>query len=277
MRAVPIALMTLSALVIACATSHVDTIDPGETAPPPAKDPESTTEPSELPSLQGDASTTARGDAAIARDSGSRSDGGAGRESGGNDSGGGTFDAAGDATLTCAPGNVSGFSPTWKPSKTNLLACLPADVDAFYTACLGPTSTQQTCQSFATSKASCYSCIVTFDTDAQWGPLVVFSAGPLSLNLGGCVDVMSSSSGTCARSLQAEAQCEHLACDAPCASASDTDYDACVTSASQGGCSTYASGVSTQCASLPASAAPCAQGSTFEARFKSVARVFCTF
>ena len=196
----------------------------------------------------------------------------------GTDSGPVSVDAGTDAGGTCSAGSVAGFTPVWHAPRVQPLRCAPADIDAFYTACLGATATNATCNANGSSNPFCYSCIVSNSTDATWGPLIVWpNGGPLEVNVGGCIDNQSSSGNPCARAFEGQEECEHQACDATCVSVGQAGYDACIASTDSGGCAAEVSAASTKCSNLSLTTARCLTGSTFQARFKSVAQVFCYF
>lgn len=165
------------------------------------------------------------------------------------DSGGNTD----SGTLVCAPANVSGFTPTWKqPNALHQNKCTTQQVDTIMDACADLNSTQQACDAaLAAAPTACTQCLVTDESAATYGAIVVTFSGILwNLNVAGCIARTQSDLATtgCGAKVQASAQCQSAACDANCANITDiNDYYTCQddSAATGGGCASYATAAST--------------------------------
>lgn len=184
-----------------------------------------------------------------------------------------------------SPGDVSGFSPTWKPpTGAHQGKCSPALIDQFYQDCLS-TNGGQTCTSFGSGSdpahQACAACIMSQFGDAQWGPLV-YSANLIDTNEAGCIALLDPSLLTCAQAVEADMECQHAACDPVCGGGSDSTFDQWVT------CSAAANACGSVCASYFAAAdcvkkiaastspaKPCLVGQTFADFYYATAGVFC--
>ena len=155
-----------------------------------------------------------------------------------------------DASAPCAPGDVSSFTPTWRPpSGAHQAKCTAAQIDAFYTACLADTATQATCAPFGKdggpSDRACALCLVSKPSDATLGPIVVYplSAGSaLEIDFAGCVALVDPSAVECAKAYQAGVECEHAACDTSCRGDDSVAFDrytGCRGAANVGECNAY--------------------------------------
>jgi hypothetical protein len=200
---------------------------------------------------------------------------------------GGPYDSSGsggdDSTAASCPtpDDVSKWTPpayvkaTHSPS-----ACSAKALSDFDTACINSSSKSTTaCNTYKTSQAGCYACLVSQSTDATWGPLVVDN-GSYNINGGGCIQLVDPNSQACAAAQEAFEQCTHAACDKACPvtdSSSFALYQQCATTADNQGCSTFGTAAQSCLASEDASAVvpTCTGPTTFEALFLHIAPVFC--
>ncbi len=191
---------------------------------------------------------------------------------------------AADASVSCAPANVHGYTPSWTPPKAPSSACTQADLTA-YGACLdsgGGTSAGCAAWSAvdAGASAACRTCVADSKaTDPAWGPLVDVgtSGSDRQLNVSGCLAIVLHDTGAgCAGTLQALQECEAAACADNCAGDSTAALSACTFAADGNGCSNYVApsacvyeaGASAQTCFGPA-------GGTFGEKFAAIAAVFC--
>lgn len=189
---------------------------------------------------------------------------------------------AGDSGATCAPGPVTGFTASWTPPLPAQAACAPAQIDQFAADCLDPnTATNAKCQAFNTQYAKCSSCLVTGENAAAYGAAIQRSNGVISLNVGGCLALVTgdASASGCGAKYEASRQCDAYACDPSCPIPDGDDaafkaYLACLQSASSGVCKSV---TQAQCPDPDGGpAAACAlSGGSFIANFKQLAPIFC--
>jgi len=209
---------------------------------------------------------------------------GCGSHGGGAAPDAGVTDAGVDAPLACPPAPLDEWTPPdyHQPDMAQPMACTAAMIGDFYSSCLSPVATQATCsQNWGSSEdaahQTCQSCLVTDSQQPTWGALVNF--GPtVSLNVGGCIQLLDPSQMGCAQAVQQADACEHQACDVKCPvsdSASFADYQQCIDAAANGECGTYGTAAQCQNGEDAGPAAACVTGTTFQDLFTSVARAFC--
>jgi hypothetical protein len=189
---------------------------------------------------------------------------------------------------TCAPGGLSGFTPSAPPPIPSPGSCTTAQIQQLYNDCLGSGSSELACNDDANNIATCYNC--TFgsnETDSSWGPLLSTSNGLVVLNEGGCLTLLEPCNAPCGQIIEKDTQCEVADCAANCPitsqSASLTAYDNCLSTTDgcdPGGCATYANGgtcsQSVTGASHPGSVCfPASAQTTFEQLFVAIVPVFC--
>jgi hypothetical protein len=206
-------------------------------------------------------------------------------------SGGGAFvgnDAAAEidaASLVCPPQSTATFmSPLYVPAGLDKGECTSTQIEAFYTACLSPTSTDTTCgASFGAAApaadVSCGACLLTPESATSWGPVVSYSVGTVSLNVAGCMEIAGAAAGiACAKAYEAADACESYGCEGCSVDSaqSNQDHQACVLAAAASGCATYESAASCGVAEADGGAtAACFAGSDFGSRFAAIAPLFC--
>lgn len=208
-------------------------------------------------------------------------------------------DDAGDASAPCTPGDVSSFTPTWRPpSGAHQAKCTAAQIDAFYADCLSNAATQTTCATFGrdggANDRACAACLVSRATDPSLGPIVVHTLARGSsqeIDFAGCVALVDPSAVDCAKKYQAGVECEHAACDEVCRgddSVAFDQYTGCLGAANLGACNPYTK--AGQCVlALGADAGDgggasdagdatsrCIfAGTTFEELYRAIAPLFC--
>ena len=202
---------------------------------------------------------------------------------------------AGETSAPYAPGDVSSFTPTWRPpSGAHQAKCTAAQIDAFYTDCLSNAATQTTCVTFGrdggADDRACAACLVSKASDSTLGPIVVHALAAGSsqeIDFAGCVALVDPSAVECAKKYQAGVECAHAACDKVCRgddSVAFDQYTGCLGAADLGACSAYTK--AGQCVlALGADAGDggagdatsrcIIAGTTFEALYRAIAPLFC--
>jgi hypothetical protein len=185
--------------------------------------------------------------------------------------------------VSCAPGDVSGFTPAaYVPAAVHKGACTTMNISDFDAACINATTaTSAACSAWQKANATCLACIQTPDTASSWGPLIEHTAQKtISINLGGCFELAGSKA--CGTSFESDRGCDAAACDANCPvvqndnNVSINALNACYKSADSGGCKTYADQVAV-CENDDGGAITqkCLGGTDFDSLFISVAPLFC--
>lgn len=183
---------------------------------------------------------------------------------------------------TCAPANVATFMPQYKPPTGGHQGkCTSAQLDAYFTACDGPSSSRANCAAFRTNNAACATCLESQESAPSWGPLVFTTNGVVQINIPGCIAILEPCNETCARAYEAALQCEFAACETNCPVTTDPAtlqaFQTCDDTADRCGCSKYAAG-STCAEGLTGPGHPaaiCTSAADFQTYFKQVAPVFC--
>lgn len=187
----------------------------------------------------------------------------------------------GGPLLACPPGNVTNFAPEWKPPRRlHTSACSAAGADAVVACLFDPSADLATCTSYLKSSEGllCSQCIVPYDVDAGYGPIVAHGAGYPVLNVGGCIANISAdvTAAGCGARVFASSGCQQVAC-AGC-TAGLADYRSCQIAAMSGVCNAYstASSCADGLTAPDAAAAICVTGSsTFIDTARALARLFC--
>ena len=188
------------------------------------------------------------------------------------------------ASGTCAPGNVSGFAPTWKPpTGAKQGKCTASQVATYYSQCAANGATPTACTAWRSnsSNATCGGCIESKETASSWGPLVFLDNGVEQINAGGCVALLEPCNAPCAEAYEAAATCDLAACESNCPVGTDpasfAAYKACVATADSCGCSKWtpfaACTDSLKGPLHPASI--CVDAPDFQTYFMQVVPVFC--
>ncbi len=197
-------------------------------------------------------------------------------------------------TGTCGMGDVSAFSPSWvPPSGYHLGLCTTTQITSIYTDCFGPLATSTKCTKIMSTASACYGCLVTMEGSSSYGPLISTSGGIVSVNQGGCIDLLEPCNKPCAEAALGAFQCENAACETNCPVTSGTpypdggsefhSYEGCVDTSincDPDGCSSYYT-EATNCGMLltgtshPASICVATTTSTFKGLYDAIAPVFC--
>lgn len=208
-----------------------------------------------------------------------------GKDSGGTTTTeGGTTKDSGPA-VTCAPGDVAGFTAKWKAPRAHKDACSQVQIDTYLTACLGSTSSAAKCAPFQMGAGKvCGDCISSKDTDATLGALISHG-GYVVVNVAGCVALADNdlTGARCAGKLLARDQCAAAACAANCPVTDDaslTELGACtdVADGAGGGCETHATAAVSCAAGLNeagGAAATCLGNADFESSYGVTVPIFC--
>ncbi len=200
------------------------------------------------------------------------------------------LDSKAEAALTCAPADVSAFTPpAFVPVKRVVGACSSSDITAFTTACLDQAHTKAQCDAYKMAHAACAGCLETSSTAAGWGAGVFHASkapgstlGVIYANVGGCFEILGGADGLdCSKKSQIAEACEEAACDASCQITDDASfqlYEACVTQAAMNGCSAQATarGACFQALSgVDGGASICTTGADFQTSFDIIAPIVC--
>jgi hypothetical protein len=138
-------------------------------------------------------------------------------------------DAAPDAELKCEPQSVAGWTPTWHPP-TGLYQgiCSAAEIQEIVGACWDTGASTAKCNSAKAKYAACTTCLISQETDASYGPIIVFnSLGFSDRNDPGCVALLGGdvSATGCGAQMQAYWQCVGASCSPGCKVAAATFTD----------------------------------------------------
>ena len=136
--------------------------------------------------------------------------------------------------------------------------CSAVQISAFITACgYGAAATPDTCTAWQTANAgdagtACGGCIANpNNSGGLYGDPVVKAMNSLFYyepNYGACIQLSDPTNGTaCAKAFDNDSDCDGIACDNACMNATDPNaFSACAMAAT--GCDTYATTLSTACA-----------------------------
>lgn len=188
-------------------------------------------------------------------------------------------------TTTCAPGDVSTFSPQWHPPAAHSTVCSAQQVTDILTCIFDGNANQTFCDSVNNNTANqpCANCLLTPDTAPSYGPIVI--TGQIgSLNTAGCIAVKTgnTTSSGCGAKYAAARQCADAACSDNCPGSDSValqELQQCETDALGGDCSTYASAADSCATPLLApdgGAAACSLGSTFLDAAINMGKIFCS-
>jgi hypothetical protein len=201
-------------------------------------------------------------------------------------------DGGGDApaSLACPPATLGSWQPApyHHANAAQPNACTAALIADFYAACLGPMASAATCDPTWGSgqdaaHQACETCLLTPVSATSWGAVIQFGNKTVSLNVGGCIELLDSGAGgagvACATSVQQADGCQHKACDATCPVTDDTSFanwKACVSASETSVCASYTSAAGCDRVELDAGpAARCINAQTFEEQFVAIGEVFC--
>jgi hypothetical protein len=148
----------------------------------------------------------------------------------------------------CAPKNLTGYQPPpFIPPLPQQNVCTPAQIQAFYDACVGPNADTTACQFWTAQNKKCEACVETGEGAMAWGALV-YVANDYLPNRAGCIATLGHLE--CAKRASALWACTDAACHDDCPPAEDggnTAYDACRTAAAGSVCKPYSDEVETVC------------------------------
>lgn len=130
-------------------------------------------------------------------------------------------DAASEAGSTCKPGEITGFSPTWKePIGLHLGKCSPTQIATLAT-CVwpDPQRNEATCTAFFAdnANAACIACGRTPTTEPKLGA-VVSNGASVQVNYPGCIAAVTNdvTAAGCGAKVQAKELCLDFACVSAC-------------------------------------------------------------
>jgi hypothetical protein len=180
------------------------------------------------------------------------------------------------------PSSLDGGLPSYHHAQpAQAAACTSALIDDFYASCLGPNASASACdQNWGSgpdvgdiAHATCQRCLVTDSTSPTWGPVVNYGT-TVSVNIAGCIELLDAMNVPCAMSVQQADECEHQACDVPCASLGA--FVSCVPVADKGACASYVQAATCQASEADGGAArTCVSGASFGDLYAAAARAFC--
>jgi hypothetical protein len=190
-------------------------------------------------------------------------------------------------SAACAPADETGFKPTWHAAKPAASQCTQAQIDAYHQ-CLKDGQTQQSpasCAPFGTNATTanknCVTCILTQDTAAAYGPIVVHK-GTIEMNVPGCLAVATNDpQGTgCAGKYQAASECRLASCAANCPVTDDASFQAeqsCEQAAAAGTCKSFEDAAACADGLVEAGGAPaaCLSGQSFDDLYNAIVPIFC--
>jgi hypothetical protein len=143
----------------------------------------------------------------------------------------------------CAPGPIHPSTYHWVPPHVNHKACTAAQVDGFYTSCIGSTGNSTTCAVYSGNPANkaCYDCILSVRGDSTYGAIIVQpvagGGGFPIFNNAGCMAALDPCNLPCAEAVLALGQCEFDTCVPNCSTA--PELTACVDQALPCPCGPY--------------------------------------
>jgi hypothetical protein len=171
----------------------------------------------------------------------------------------------------CVPADTSAYVPSWHPPALPSPSCTEAELDDLVADCFESVSTSTACDAFQTASPACWSCMVTPDTRAAWGPIVVSSYTQLFYgNFAGCIALRTGDQSPtgCGPRQQAARVCSELACSGEtCPTQNEREVEAvvqCTADALDAGCAQYQS-----------AAVSCAEGLLAEGGANAAAEQFC--
>jgi hypothetical protein len=181
-----------------------------------------------------------------------------------------------EAAPPCAPVSVASYFPSpLVPPRAPANACTANELAAFFGACVDD-ATSAACTAFQTSDSACSACLLSQQTDASWGAVVV-GLGKTKINIAGCIALVQgdASAKSCAQHASDELGCEAYACDGVCpvtADAGEQSYEACIEEATIGDCHPYAAA---ECDTADAGLDACNPRPLDAQSFAKLAAIFC--
>ncbi len=128
-----------------------------------------------------------------------------------------TDDDSGGATA-CAPQLPANYSHTWAPPRNMPSACTPSQVQMYWDACLGTSSSNAQCTAFFSTNAGCIACVDSQSTDSTYGALINLPDGTSAANVAGCIALTDGdlTATGCGARYQANQFCKIDACETSC-------------------------------------------------------------
>ncbi|MCK9459251.1 MAG: hypothetical protein M0R80_06395 [Proteobacteria bacterium] len=183
----------------------------------------------------------------------------------------------------CEPGDVSGYTPDWKPpSGFEQGLCTVDQIAAYIDACLDTAATTSACDEWTgdEANAACFACALTPYEDAIQGPLGLHddwgSVQVIDGNVGQCISALEGddSADSCGAAYEAAKQCGIDACKENCSLDSTETFGAdlamfntCIYQAIAGDCAPYQTAWATCSADLAVSIDDCIWSSESFATF----------
>jgi hypothetical protein len=184
----------------------------------------------------------------------------------------------GGTTTSCAPAPLVGYTFDWHPPHPHTASCVGSDIADMYTACFDPKlQSAQNCSAFEAAHPACTACVMSKNTDPQYGALVSHSF-TLRVFQGGCVaDLLKDPSpGGCGARVEDAFQCADYSCRNCAPNVNDpSTFDAyvkCVDQARQTTCAKFQT-VADQCVGKGPTAICTSQD--FATSFKATAAAIC--
>lgn len=195
----------------------------------------------------------------------------------------GGVDAAAPAPKVCAPGDVSTFESTWKPPTGRWQGkCTVQQVDTYVACLFSQAANDPTCRDYLAraDNAVCSHCLMSAVDDTSYGPLIRFGPNAITVNVEGCVALVTSDAQAtgCGAKAQALGQCRRAACAPNCPltdQASLVAFNECEVASNKSVCKSYLSASACLAPLLEGRAAACASGPTPLAVATGVAKFFC--
>jgi hypothetical protein len=197
-----------------------------------------------------------------------------------------------DSGLTCPPDSTSSYTaPTYVPAVEHQNVCSTSAISAFVSAC-GDNGTLTSCNTWLAANVqggqadgggagnACGNCVFApMNNGGAW----VDPDGIFSPDYAGCVQLTDATHGTaCAGALNDVFGCDGVACDNACpANGTAADFDACVSAANSGSCSSYSSSEASSCATDAAdggalgTCSPGAASGTLDPDFTYIVTLIC--
>ena len=196
--------------------------------------------------------------------------------SGGTAEGVGGTVTQGGGNATCSPRDMKDYSyPSYKPARHVTNACTEQAIQKYYAECYATAS----CAAFESSGSlsQCGACLTpTALSSSSYGPLLKMGTSTAyfyETNVAGCEELVGEVN--CAPKMQAEFLCEYYACEDSCPITDNASYNSlfqCMSTAQASSCASLRTAAN--CLTSSAHVAACS-GSTFEAQFLAIAKVFC--
>ncbi len=203
---------------------------------------------------------------------------------------GGACDAGADAgadargaPVACAPGDVSGFVPTWRPPTGAWQGkCTALQVETYVGCLFSQAQNDSLCRDYLvrSDNAVCSQCLLSALDDPAYGPFVRLGPNAITVNVEGCVALITNDakSSGCGAKAQAVGECRSAACAPSCPLSDQASVNVlhqCEAAADKSVCKSYLAAAACLPPLLEGAAAQCAAGPTPLAVATNVAKLFC--